>query len=97
MPYKMQVTISNRFAALDKLANNTYYEASDALDACYVASWHSPFGLAHGKPRPDWHRVADDSFQDTPVSCWTTFSSIYGLYKMLLNLSSNSCFLNSSL
>jgi hypothetical protein len=25
------------------------YEASDALDACYMASWQLPFGSAHGK------------------------------------------------
>ena len=29
-----------------------------ALVACYVASWQLP--------RPDFHRLADDSFQDTP-------------------------------
>jgi len=33
----------------------------DALDACYVASWQLP--------RPDFHRLADDSFQDTPTGC----------------------------
>jgi hypothetical protein len=38
MPYKMQVSVSNKFAALDKLANNTLYEASDPPDAYYVAS-----------------------------------------------------------
>jgi len=46
--------ISSRFAALDKLANNTYTEPFGTLDACYVASWQLP--------RPDFHRLADDSF-----------------------------------
>ncbi len=30
-----------------------------ALVACYVAPWQLP--------RPDFHRLADDSFQDTPA------------------------------
>jgi hypothetical protein len=33
----------------------------EALVACYVAPWRLP--------RPDFHRLADDSFQDTPASC----------------------------
>ncbi|MFQ5793877.1 MAG: hypothetical protein ACE5JP_02375, partial [Candidatus Bipolaricaulia bacterium] len=32
----------------------------DALDACYMAVWQLP--------RPDSHRLADDSFQGTPAS-----------------------------
>jgi hypothetical protein len=34
----------------------------EALDACYVAPWRLP--------RPDFHRLADDSFQDTPCGGW---------------------------
>jgi hypothetical protein len=32
-----------------------------ALAACYVARWRLP--------RPDFHRLAVDSFQDTPTGC----------------------------
>ena len=37
----------------------------EALVACYVAPWRLP--------RPDFHRLADDSFQDTPATCWAAF------------------------
>jgi hypothetical protein len=33
----------------------------EALAACYVASWQLP--------RPDFHRLAVDSFQGTPTRC----------------------------
>jgi len=46
----------------DRIHRFSKYGHPQALDACYVASCQLP--------RPDFHRLVDGDFQDTPVNCW---------------------------